>query len=289
MNDGTAFANLCAAGGWDGRAFIGRDDPERPPQTHQEGTLFLGNRWSALGDFLALVAARGFPLDEGVALVIDLDKTAIGARGRNDGLIDAARLEGLRRTVSGLLGVGFDEAAFRQAYDELNQPLYHPFTADNQDYLAYLCLMLGAGLCQLAPLLGRIRDGSLATFSALIEEVQRRRGELAGSGLAAIHDQVWGAMQAADPTPFKAFRRQEYLATIARCGDLPGASAPEALAARIVVTEEVRQAARKLKEGGALVFAVSDKPDEASHPSAEDAQLGLQPLHRQAFLSVGEA
>jgi hypothetical protein len=46
--------------------------------------------------------------------------------------------------VSGILGATFDQAAFRRAYTELNVPAYHPFTADNQDYLAYVCLMFAA-------------------------------------------------------------------------------------------------------------------------------------------------
>jgi hypothetical protein len=288
MNDGTAFLNLCAAGNWPGWAFIGADDPASPPQTKVEAPLYLSNRWSALPDFLRFLESEGWALDETTAVVIDVDKTAIGARGRNDKVIDLARVEGVKRTVADLLGPRFDETAFRVVYDELNQPAYHLFTADNQDYLAYICLILGAGLWELGELIEEVRDGSVASFQDFIARVQRRRSELAPTGLISIHDDVWERVEAGDPTPFKAFRYNEYLTTAARFGDLPGASPDEVLSQRIVITEEVRVAAASLRERGCLLFGVSDKPDEASVPSPEQAREGKKPLHRLETLAVGE-
>jgi hypothetical protein len=286
--DGTAFRNLCAAGNWPGWAFIGADDPAHPPQTEVGAPLYLANRWSALPDFLRFLVSEGWALDEATAVVIDVDKTAIGARGRNDKVIDLARVEGVKRTVADLLGPRFDEAAFRVAYDELNQPAYHVFTADNQDYLAYICLILGAGLWELGELIEEVRDGSMASFHDFIARVQRRRSELAPTGLISIHDDVWERVEAGDPTPFKAFRYNEYLTTAARFGDLPGASPEEVLSQRIVITEEVRDVAAALKGRGCLLFGVSDKPDEASMPSPEQAREGKKPLHRLTTLVVGE-
>jgi hypothetical protein len=286
LNDGTAFDNLCAAGSWPGWAFIGRDDMRSPAQVQVEGRLYLANRWSALPDFVDFVEEKGFPLDEGTAAVIDVDKTAIGARGRNDQAIDQARVEGIQHTVADLLGPSFDQAAFQGAYDALNQPAYHAFTADNQDYLAYICLMLGAGLFELAALIAEVQGGSLHSFGDFIAGVQARRAELAPTGLTPIHDDVWRRVQVGDPTPFKAFRYNEYLATAARFGDMPGASPEQVLAGRIVLTAEVRQAADALRERGAVVFGVSDKPDEASLPNEEQARAGMQPLHRLQTLAV---
>ena len=45
-------------------------------------------------------------------------------------------------TVEELLGGDFDEDSFRGVYDHLNQLEYHHFTGDNQDYLAYISLMV---------------------------------------------------------------------------------------------------------------------------------------------------
>ena len=165
---------------------------------------------------------------------------------------------------------------------------YHPFTADNQDYLAYICLMLGAGLFELDALVRQVQAGSMTGFADFIAEVQRRRPELAPTGLTSIHDDVWGCVQAGDPTPFKAFRYNEYLTTVARFGDLPGATIEQALGQRIVITQEVREAAIALRERGALLFAVSDKPDEASVPNEAQAQAGMKALHHLETLVVGE-
>ena len=289
MNDGTAFAHICAAGGWPGRAFIGRDDLDQPARIKQVGALFMANRWALLVDFLRQAEQAGFPLDEGTAVIVDLDKTAIAARGRNDHVIDAARVEGLERTAAEFLGPAWDPVACRRAYAELDRPAYHAFTGDNQDHIAYLCLVLGAGLLSLPDLLDGVRSGKLRAFDHLLAQVDGRRDALARCGLLPVHEAFWTHVQAGDPTPFKAFREQEYLETTARCGPLPGATAEEALAQRIVLTGEVCAAAQDLRARGALLLAISDKPDEAAAPSAagELAQAGGRPpLHRLEMLIV---
>ena len=286
--DATAFQNLCAAGGWPGWAFIGRDEMGSDRSDVVEGGVYASNRWSALPDFIAFIQRQGFGLDEHTVLVIDMDKTSVGARGRNDKVVDEARLEGVRLTVEGLLGKEFNEDAFRAVYHELNHPHYHTFTADNQDYLAYICLMLGASLFDFPVLLQDIQNGSMRSFFDFIQQVQLRRAELPSAGLAAIHDQVWRLVQEGDPTPFKAFRYNEYLATAARFGISEIEPVEAALSSRILVTEEVKQAAHDLGTRGALIFGLSDKPDEASLPSLEQAQSGMQPLHRLKTLCAGE-
>jgi hypothetical protein len=288
LNDGTAFQNICAAGGWLGWCFIARDTLDQPPQVEVEGDFYVTNRWSALPEFLDFVEENGFPLDERTAVVIDMDKTAIGARGRNDKVINEARVEGVQRTVADLLGASFDQDAFRDAYEELNQSPYYGLTADNQDYLAYICLMLGAGLFELGAMVRAVQTGTMRQFGDFIGAVQGRREELGPSGLTSIHDDVWTCVQAGDPTPFKAFRYNEYLTTVARFGDLSRATVSEALTQRIVITQEVREAALDLRERGALIFSVSDKPDEASVPSEAQANEGMVALHHLETLVVGE-
>jgi hypothetical protein len=287
LNDGTAFRNICAAGAWPGWCFIGRDALAVPPARSIEGSIYSANRWSVLPAFLSYVEGRGFPLDERTAVIVDIDKTAIGARGRNDQVINEARVEGVQCTVANLLGEGFDEAAFRAAYDELNQSPYYGLTADNQDYLAYICLILGAGLFQLEDVVEAVGIGALRSFEGFIGEVQRRREELARSGLTSIHDDVWTHARAGDPTPFKAFRHNEYLTTVARFGELPEASPEAFLQQRIAITQEVRAAALALHDRGALLFGLSDKPDEASVPNEAQAQAGMVPLHELQTLVVG--
>jgi hypothetical protein len=290
--DGTAYANLCQVSGWRGIAFIGSEDNQPAGYQLDEVKtgcpLYLSNRWSGLPDFDRFCTAQGQPVDEETAVVIDLDKTALGARGRNGQLIDQARQEAVEVTVASLLGDMFDPAAFRAVYEPLNQPIYHPFTADNQDYLAYICLILGSGLFSYDGLLADLHDGRLTTFGQFITAVEICKSELP-SQLAQIHLDIYRNFQLGDPTPFKTFRRNEYYTTVRRFGCLDD-STPirRMLQEEIVITQEVRQMALEWRWRGALLFGLSDKPDEASIPSPELEREGFLPLHRTITHSVGE-
>ncbi|MGD9145013.1 MAG: hypothetical protein PVI80_05575 [Anaerolineae bacterium] len=290
LNDGTAFANICQAGDWPGLAFIGaeRDVPAKVEIVEQAGRkLFLANRWSALADFDRFCRQEGVWLDERAAVIVDLDKTALGARGRNDHVIDGARVEAVRRTVGDLLGEGFDPASFQAAYDILNQPEYHSFTSDNQDYLAYICLILGSGLYALGPLVDEVDAGRMVSFQQFIDEVEVRAGELPAD-LRRIHAGIYGCTQQGDPTPFKAFRYNEYLTTVGAMGCLEdGALVSELLADEIVITQEVREVALAWRGQGALLFGLSDKPDEASIPQGAQAAQGMQSIHQVETHAVG--
>ncbi len=294
MNDGTAFANLCRAGDWPGLAFIGseKSDPAQVEVVEQDaqsaGTLYLSNRWAALPDFDRFCRERGFPLDERTAVIVDLDKTALGARGRNDHVIDRARVEAVRRTVGDLLGESFDPEGFQVAYDQLNQVEFHPFTTDNQDYLAYICLILGSGLYQLEPLVAEVRAGRMTTFDQFIDEVNDRAADLPAD-LRRIHSSVYTFAQQGDPTPFKAFRYNEFETTVGRMGHLDDdAAVAELLQEEIVITQEVREVALKWRAEGALLFGLSDKPDEASIPTDDLIAQGYRAIHQVETHAVGD-
>lgn len=317
MNDGTAFANLCTAGGWPGWCFIGRDAPGEPARAELQPPFCLANRWAALAGFADTLQRLGFELDEEAALVVDMDKTAVGARGRNDAVIDRVRADAVRSTAAGLLGPGFDPAAFDAAYRELNQPAWHAFTADNQDFLAYVCLLMGAGLTRLEDLQADAREGRLGAFADFLARADALADGLARAGLAGLHHRFRTRVRRGDPTPFTEFRRAEYRATAACFGNGDGAcsgrvakstsnrhspvlcdgnpgqsegiSVEELLSSRIVITEEVRALARRARRQGALVFGLSDKPAESAAPLPSRASMDGQPLHHQVTVSVGEA
>ena len=290
LNDGVAFGNIASAGGWAGRAFIASETPEpTAAEIVQRGAtaLYFASRWDAIVEFERFCEEQGFPMDRQTAVIVDLDKTALGARGRNDQVINQARVEAVRRAVGGLLGTAFDRQAFEMAYDTLNQAEFHPFTADNQDYLAYICLILGSGLVQLQPLLDRVGADQLTSFTHFIAEVDEQAGELPAS-LRQIHQDIHSRVRAGDPTPFKTFRYQEYRATVERMGCLSDdAPVEDLLAGEIVITQEVRKAALRWKERGALLFGLSDKPDEASIPTDQLADEGYLPIHRVETHAVG--
>ena len=295
MNDGNAFRNIAGAGEWPGMAFIAAEKGDATPPdiievTKGPGpprTLYLASRWGAISDFEDACRDKDFAIDEHTAIVVDLDKTALGARGRNDHVINQARMEAVRRTVGELLGGNFDREAFETAYDVLNQSEFHPFTSDNQDYLAYICLILGSGLYQLQPLTEEVREARMRSFRQFIDRVDERASDLPVS-LRGIHQRIYDRVQAGDPTPFKMFRYNEYHATVERMGWKDDrASAAELLGGEIVITQEVREAALHWKAKGALLFGLSDKPDEASIPTEDLANEGYQPIHRVETHAVG--
>ncbi len=285
LNDGTAFANICAAGGWPGLAFIASERMDEAPkfeleQRGENAHVYVANRWAALPDFAAYCATQNFSVDESTAVLIDLDKTTLGARGRNDHVIDFVRVEAAFQTVSTLLGDEFDEVGFEAAYRHFNQVEFHPFTTDNQDYLVYLCLIVASGLVRLKTLSDDIHSGRVAAFEAFLADMSARVAELSPM-LREIHQDVQARVVAGDPTPFKTFRRNEYRATAARMGQLGAESTlAQKLAEEILITREVYAQALAWLEQGAFLFGLSDKPDEASLPEPEQASLGAQPIHR---------
>jgi hypothetical protein len=301
MLDGTAFTNICQAGGWPGLAFIASEALKEPPAIVEQGAFVLSNRWAALPDFERLCSQRGLPIDEGTAVVIDLDKTAVGARGRNAQVIDNARIQAVEQTVAETLGSDFNQAAFRRIYDQLNQPRYHPFTADNQDYLAYICLVLVSGLFDPdettltgskdrfpQDFVAEVDAGRLVSFEQFIDWVEATSAAL-DPRLRPIHADILANVRSGDPTPFKSFRSNEYRLTIGRFGCLPDdAPLEELLKGEILITQEVRAAALAWRLQGATLFGLSDKPDEAALPDQVLAAEGYPALHQAITHSVGE-
>jgi hypothetical protein len=291
LNDGMAFENICQAGDWPGIAFIGAESDEplniEIVQVANNRRLFLANRWSALSEFERYCNDEGFPIDERTAIILDLDKTAIGARGRNAHVIDQARVQAVEDTVATLLGADFDKSAFEYNYSTLNDTKFHPFTTDNQDYLAYICLILGSGLYDLESLVNEVNIGSMRTFNQFINQVDAQIDQFQ-SELVSIHEEIFAYVQAGDPTPFKVFRRNEYLRTVNQMGQMDDLlPANLYLEREIVITQEVRSTGLAWQRCGALLFGLSDKPDEASIPSEDLKKQGFLPLHQKITHSVG--
>jgi hypothetical protein len=287
MLDGTAARNLAAHAPL--RGFIGAERPAEPEQITYDGVLMVANRWQSLAELPDWAQREGLACDERTAVLVDIDKTFIGARGRNDRTIDAARVTAVCQTAEALLGASFDETGFRAIYDALNKPQYHPFTADNQDYLAYICLMVVGDVFPADELWTELALGHLTGFTQFVTVCDARHQRMA-EGLAVAHREVTSNMRHGDPTPFKSFRHREYFATVGRMDYLPDDTPlAELLAQEILITEEVVQLLRRLLAAGALTFGISDKPDEASLPPQTPEAQGKQPIHRTQMKVAGQA
>jgi hypothetical protein len=151
--------------------------------------------------------------------------------------------------------------------------------------------MVSAGVYDLTALLDDLKAARMADFAQFVgvcEECLKSGGETSAA-LRPVHEEVVGNLRRGDPTPFKSFRYREYETTVARMDSLPDDVPQERrLAEEIVITREVMAAARYWRQRGALLFALSDKPDEASLPLPHQAAQGALPLHRVPMKVVGE-
>ncbi len=292
-NDAIAFGRICHEGGWPGIGFIGLDAPVVPASWDVVGDgariLLFASRWRLLDEVDAFCRDRGFPIDERTAAIVDIDKTAIGARGRNDGAIDRARIDAVERTLGELLGAAPPWDGCRLLYDRLNRSALHRLTADNQDVVAYLCLAIEGGLIPGGGLLGDGAADRAVDLNELLDAADRRADRLPIAALD-VHRRFRGGIRRGAPPEFDAFRRNEYVSTVRRMGLLAdGAPRDQWLAEGIAITGEVRNAVLRWRERGALVFGLSDKPDAGTRPTEPLAAAGYLPLHRtEAQVISGE-
>lgn len=290
FNDSQAFKNIRQYSRWQGSCFIATERMDQPSSlTGDAENVYTANRWSLLVDWLRALREQDFKLDERTAVVIDIDKTALGAKGRNDKTIDRARLAGIFRTMDSVLGDAFNQPVFERDYNELNRSKYHQVTADNQDYLAYICMVLNTNLITLEEVQREVETNSMDNFEQFIRWVDSRMmiNPAAGEALREVHEAVNASVRNGDPTPFKRFRRQEFITTLENMGQMPDtASVEELLAEEITLTEEVYTTALWLKQRGCIILCLSDKPDEASTPHARTSP-DLVPLHKAETHRVG--
>lgn len=244
-------------------AFIGEDRPVAPEALSWQGDTAVATRWHLLGPWAARLERQGVDW-AGAALLIDIDKTLLGPRGRSDGAIDDARAEAAL-AVAADLAPGLEVPAFRRTYAELCRKEWHPFTLDNQDYVVATALLVTTGAAELDELRDELEAGSSQGFAGLLAATASR----VPPPLAALHAELRERVAAGDPTPFKAFRRAELTTTLARMAD-----------GRLTLCGVLFELCQSLADRGALCLAASDKPAESALPTAEQAAAGVLPLHR---------
>ncbi|MEF3273513.1 MAG: hypothetical protein K6356_03800 [Chloroflexus sp.] len=243
--------------------FIGVDRPVAPATLEWSDTVATATRWALAQQWAAELTARGVNWAQ-TAVLIDIDKTLLGPRGRSDGAIDDARAEAAMIVATELLGDRFDRSLFRRNYTELCRREWHTITLDNQDYTVALALFATIEVFDLPALEVQLAAGLAPTLLELLIAAQQVPTEL-----EALRRQLIERIEAGDPTPFTQFRRAELVTTAARMND-----------GRLTLSSELFALGRTLQAQGALLLAASDKPAESALPSPEQAAAGLLPLHR---------
>lgn len=243
--------------------FIGEDRPVAPERITWHGDTASATRWHLVRGWAAELDWRGVDWAR-TALLIDIDKTLLGPRGRSDGAIDDARAEGALAVAAGLAS-DLDVPTFRRVYSELCRREWHDYTLDNQDYVVATALLVTTGAIGLDELRAAIDAGVISGFAMMLAVVE----PAVTPALAGLHAELRARVAEGDPTPFKAFRRAELTATLARMAD-----------GRLTLCSDIFELCRMLADRGALLLAASDKPAESAIPTPEQAATGLQPLHR---------
>jgi len=262
-NDRLLAAHLRATGPLPSFGFIGEDRPVAAEAMSWQGDTAIATRWHLIAPWAAEVARRGGNLAR-AAILIDIDKTLLGPRGRSDGAIDDARAEGAVAISNALLLGRLDVPVFRRVYAELCLKPWHSFTLDNQDYVVAAALLLATGAADLDTLRAELSDGTASFPDFLAATAHSVRPEL-----AQLHAELSARVAEGDPTPFKAFRRAELTATLARMAD-----------GRLTLCGDLFDLCRNLADQGALLLAASDKPAESALPAPEQLAIGMLPLHR---------
>ncbi len=238
--------------------------------------FLLSGRWADLEKAFSVCEEKVFRADERTVLIIDIDKTAIGARGRNDKAIDKARLDAIRELAEEIFGK-IDEEKFSKAYQIANKKEFFYITEDNQDIVYLLSFFVYEGTVSEDELSGKKFENA----KELIEKVSVRNPVL-----KKYAETILKNIEGKNPTAFPEFRKKEFLKTIARADFLPDKTpVAELLSEEITITGEVYRLALKLKKRGVLVFGVSDKPALSTMPQEGSS---LPPVYEKTMKIYSE-
>ncbi len=262
-NDRLLTVHLQAIGTITTYGFIGADRPVAPASLTWDGVVANATRWALVHEWAAALTNQGIVWPQ-TAVLIDIDKTLLGPRGRSDGAIDDARAEAALRVATDLLGERVDRSIFRQYYTELCRREWHAITLDNQDYTVAMALFATVEVFDLPAIEVQLEAGLSPTLLELLIAAQQVPVEL-----QALRQQLIERIEAGDPTPFTQFRRAELETTAARMAD-----------GRLTLSNELFTLGRRLQAQGALILAASDKPAESALPTPEQQAAGFLPLHR---------
>jgi len=247
MSDLTVIKNLKAYG-IDVFGVI-TDEGATPPESGLSYVRFNAS-WRELLHFVSPY------INSNTVVIVDVDKTAIGAHGRNHLPIDKARSD----AIFELARVCFAEPernTILKLYHSIHTKEFLHFTEDNQDIVSIMTLILYSHLKTFEEFCKIAKEKSFREF---IENIEVKEGML-----KTFVDEVKEHLSKGSPTIFPTFRRIELEKTIKRMDFLPDATPLDVLFdEEILITGEVYSTGIFAREKGALVFGVSDKPESAS-------------------------
>jgi hypothetical protein len=228
------------------------------------GPIYFAKRWRSLVPFARECQKRGIPIDANTVGLFDLDQTVYAAKGRDDGPLHQARWDAIQAFLKNTIpAYKFEPEAAERIYRQFDRDEYHRITRDNMDYVVLLVLAVAAGLCDAREIdsFAASSENSISSLTELLHAraLARRGHEQIDDVLEVIRAVHYNTL-AGDQTPCKDFRQYECHFTALRMRSQQDGDG----AGRIVLNREVVDFVHFLKEKGARVFAVSDRPVEAA-------------------------
>ncbi len=259
LNDRTFARGLINLGEYRVIALITSEN-EDVFQLREEDGIIFSNRWSFVLELPDFLKKRDFFIDEKTAIILDIDKTLIGARGRNHTAIDLARATAVYELFR-MTGSDKDFDELKKIYDRVNSPAYHHITHDNQDLVALFSIAIAAG--ELHDPAGDYVD-VVKKLSSSPNEATRRFAR-----------EVYENIMKKEATLFPSFRRMEYYTTIRFMDRFEDEPLDRILAEEILITGEIYDT---FSDVLSTIIALTDKPEISSlPPEGED----LPPVHRK--------
>ena len=225
------------------------------------GNFVLNGKWKNLQNVFSFCEKNHFTISEDTVFIIDIDKTAIGARGRNDKAIDRARMDAIKALAGEIFGE-VNKEEFSMIYDVVNKKDFFYITEDNQDIVSIVSFLVYDGALSLE----QLGSGEFENTISLLSSVKPDNTKL-----EKYVQTVLVNVEKGNPTAFPEFRKKEFEKTILRTDFLADETLPsKLLSEEILITGEVYDLALIAKEKGAFVFGVSDKPALSTMPQNSD-------------------
>lgn len=291
LSDGKAIQNLSSQIDCWIKGFLCKESLSAEPEDYLLGNIVLSNRWVNVSKVIREAIRSGVPIRQGMVGIFDLDQTTYAAKGRNDEALKRARLDAVHSLVKDIIGESvYEPDKTERLYREFDQDQYHVLTGDNQDFVVLLTLACTLGFYDTSDVRNMLRVYSRSIGSLVTDMRFRLDKNRAGNTFGKAWDfvqEVYYNLGAGDNTPCKSFRREEYKATAQRMyirSDTVGGKLPFNSSEQVALTREIVDLIEFLRDRGATVLALSDRPVESTYPSKALETEGQSILDIEMFI-----
>ena len=296
LNDASVIRNLQRQG-FSATGFI--CEPELRIKNLWFNGIYYSDTWTdVLGYFERINSAS---LGRSTLAIFDLDQTVWAPKGVLEAPLTASRTAAMHSLIDRYVEGGRAEFAARtrqlvsSIYRIIKGIKFNVLTQDNEDYKAAISICLALSLYkdpnkQFSLLSNRLHDGELewAVSEKVLRQymVENGMSEFIGDVFAELDSPeveayasengirlsevkadvrtIFRNMRSRIPTPYTAFREKEFEQAISRTGN-----GGESKSDRLVINKTIWDVATWLRDKNAKLFALSDRPDEATYRGAE--------------------